>query len=161
LNERLARNIPGRPPSVFPVDASIRIPAGSPAIREALAQCIVRPPVSLQHLLLDEGDTDTVVHRAPSYDCFHTDRKDFPAAEFLVELLQHLPDSRRRLIPTCGLYSLGSRHALPGRSQGAAVPKERREPALARREGGLSLHCPRTRLPSACAHRNSPQFPIS
>jgi hypothetical protein len=52
-----------------------------------------------------EGGTDTVVYRAPSCDYFHTDTKAFPAVEFLVELLQHLPDSRRRLIRAYGLYS--------------------------------------------------------
>jgi len=105
------------------------------------------PPISLQNLLVDEGGTDTVVYRAPSSDYFRTDTKVFPAVAFLVQLLQHLPDSRRRLIRTYGLYSSpgrqpvakqiaggsGSRHPLPGRSQAAAVSKERREPALARR----------------------------
>ena len=43
------------------LDASIRIPAGSAKTREALAQYIVRPPVSLQKLLVDEGGPDTVV----------------------------------------------------------------------------------------------------
>jgi hypothetical protein len=43
------------------VDASIRIPAGSAKTREALAQYIVRPPVSLEKLLVDEGGPDTVV----------------------------------------------------------------------------------------------------
>jgi hypothetical protein len=46
-----------------------------------------------------------VVYRARYSDYFHTDTKLFTAVEFLVELLQHLPDSRRRLIRTYGLYS--------------------------------------------------------
>ena len=83
---------------VSSVDASIRIPAGSAKTREALAQYIVRPPVS-------EGGTDTVVYRAAYSNYFHTDTKVFPAIEFLVELLQHLPDSRSRLVRTYGLYS--------------------------------------------------------
>jgi hypothetical protein len=130
LNERLARNMLDWTHSGFSVNASIRLPAGSAKTREALAQYIVRPPISLQNLLVDEGGTDTVVYRAAYSDYFPTDRKTFPAVEFLVELLQHLPDSRRRLIRTYGLYSSpgrqpvakqttggsGSRHALPGRS---------------------------------------------
>ena len=44
----------------------------------------MRPPVSLQHLLLDEGGTDTVVYRAAYSDYFHTDTKLFPAVEFLA-----------------------------------------------------------------------------
>jgi hypothetical protein len=109
LNERLARSMLDWTHSGFSVDASIHLPAGSSKTREALAQYIVRPPVSLQHLLLDEGGTDTVVYRAAYSDYFHTDTKLFPAVEFLVELLQHLPDSRRRLIRTYGLYSSRAR----------------------------------------------------
>jgi len=42
-------------------------------------------------------------------DYFHTDTKVFPAIEFLVELLQHLPDSCSRLLRTYGLYSSRAR----------------------------------------------------
>ena len=64
---------------------------------DAVVCCqVVQLPVSLQHLLLDEGGTDTVVYRAAYSDYFHTDTKLFPAVEFLAELLQYLPDSRRR-----------------------------------------------------------------
>jgi hypothetical protein len=116
LNERLARSMLEWTHSGFSVDASIHLPAGSSKTHEALAQYIprptagrrpargVRPPVSLQHLLLDEGGTDTVVYRAAYSDYFHTDTKLFTAVEFLVELLQHLPDSRRRLIRTYQKY---------------------------------------------------------
>ena len=90
------------------VDASIRIPAGSAKTPEALAQYIVRPPVSLQNLLV-EASTDTVVYRAPFNDSLRTDTKVFLAVEFLVELLQHLPDSRSRLLRTYGLYSSRAR----------------------------------------------------
>jgi len=69
----------------------------------------VRPPVSLEKLLVEEGGTDTVVYRAAYSDYFHTDTKVFPAIEFLVELLQHLPDSRSRLLRTYGLYSARAR----------------------------------------------------
>jgi hypothetical protein len=109
LNERLANNMVNWTHSGFSVDASIRIPAGSTETRQALAQYIVRPPVSLQKLLVDQGGTDTVVYRAPYSDYFHTDMKVFPAIEFLVEVLQHLPDSRSRLIRTYGLYSSRTR----------------------------------------------------
>ena len=95
--------------SGFSLDASIRIPAGSAKTREALAQYIVRPPVSLQNLLMEEGGTDTVVYRAAYNDYFRTGTKVFPAVEFLVEVLQHLPDSRSRLLRTYGLYSSRAR----------------------------------------------------
>ena len=117
LNQRLARNMLDWTHSGFSVDYAIRVHAGSAKTREALAQYIpgptagrspargVRPPVSLQNLLVDEGGTDTVVYRARYSDYFHTDTKAFRAVEFLVELLQHLPDSRCRLIRTYGPYS--------------------------------------------------------
>jgi hypothetical protein len=109
LNERLAKNMLEWTHSGFSVDASIRIPATSTRTREALAQYVVRAPVSLQNLLLDEGGTDSVIYRAPYSDYFRTDTKVFPALRFLAEVLQHLPDSRCRLIRTYGLYSSRAR----------------------------------------------------
>jgi len=109
LNERLARNMLDWAHSGFSVDASIRIPATSTRTREALAQYVVRAPVSLQNLLVDEGGTDSVIYRAPYCDFFKTDTKAFPAVGFLAEVLQHLPDSRCRLIRTYGLYSSRAR----------------------------------------------------
>ncbi len=251
LNERLAKNMVNWTHSGFSVDASIRIPAGSAETRQALAQYIVRPPVSLQHLLVDQGDTDTVVYRAPYSDYFHTDMKVFPAIEFLVEVLQHLPDSRSRLIRTYGLYSSRARgtwsrsphlvrlapegwkrdhppqpslrigpldqpqpelsvsvkqsraawarlikkvyevdpltcsrchkpmkviavitdsaqvlkilrHLLNiGQPPGSGSRLPELIPSLCLRGGSLSLRRPRTRPPSACAHRNTPKLPIS
>jgi hypothetical protein len=74
-------------------------------ISKALAQDVARAPLSLQNLLLDERGTDTHVHRVPSCDFFKTDTKVFPAVEFPAEVLQHLPDSRCRLIRIYSLYS--------------------------------------------------------
>jgi hypothetical protein len=79
LNARLARNMPDWAHSGFSIDDSIRIRAGSAKTREALAQYIVRPPVSLQNLPVDEGGTDTVIYRAPYSDFFKTGTKVFPA----------------------------------------------------------------------------------
>jgi hypothetical protein len=109
LDERLAKSMLDWTHSGFSVDDSIRIPATSARTREALAQYIVRAPLSLQNLLVDEGGTDAVVYRAPYSDFFKTDTKVFPAVGFLVEVLQHLPDSRCRLIRTYGLYSSRAR----------------------------------------------------
>jgi len=121
LNERLAKNMVEWVHSGFSVDASIRIPwpaagrspvggpAGSAKAREALSQYLVRPPVSLQKLLVHEGGTDTVVYRAAYSDYFHTDTKVFPAIESLVEVLQHLPDPRSPLIRSDGLSSSRAR----------------------------------------------------
>ena len=104
LDQWRAKNMLDWTHSGFSVEASIRIPAGSAKTREAPAQYVVRAPVSLHNLLLDEGGTDTVVYRAPYSDCFKTDTKVFPAVGCLLEVLQHLPDARCRLIRTYGLY---------------------------------------------------------
>ena len=98
LDQRRAKHMLDWTHSGFSLDASIRIPAGSAKTRESLAQYVVRAPVSLRDLLLDEAGTDTVVYRAPYSDYFETDTKVFPAVGFLVEALQHLPNSRCRLI---------------------------------------------------------------
>jgi len=131
LNERLAKSMVQWTHSGFSVDATVRIPAGSSATREALSQYIVRPPLSLQKLLVDEG-RDSVVYRAPYSDYFRTDSKIFSPTAFLAEVLQHLPDSRNRLIRCYGLYS--------PRARGTPGPAG----ALARREGGLVY-------PTSCA----------
>lgn len=108
LNERLAKSMVQWTHSGFSVDSSVRIPAGSTKAREALSQYIVRPPISLQKLLVDEG-RDAVVYRAPYSDYFRTDSKIFPPTAFLAEILQHLPDARNRLIRCYGLYSSRAR----------------------------------------------------
>ena len=113
-----------RPLWASSVDASIRIPATSTRMREAQVQYVVRAPVSLQNLLVDEGGTDTVVYRAPFSDFFKNDTKVSPAVRFLAEVLLLLPGSRCRLIRTYGLHSSHAR--------GTHSPAS----ALARREGG-------------------------
>jgi hypothetical protein len=73
LNERLAQSMVTWTHSGFSVDATVRIPPGSSATRQALSQYILRPPLSLQKLLVDGGGTHTVVYHAPYSHYFHTD----------------------------------------------------------------------------------------
>jgi hypothetical protein len=68
-------------------------------------------------------------YRAPYSHYFHTDRKVFPAIEFLVEVLQHLPDSRSRLIRPYGLYSSRTR-GTPGPAGALARPENRSRPHI-------------------------------
>jgi hypothetical protein len=90
------------------VDLSVKIPASSSKAREALAQYIVRPPVSLRKMLVEEH-AGSVLYRSESNPYFHTDSKLFPATEFLVEVLQHLPEAGTRLTRRYGLYCSRSR----------------------------------------------------
>jgi hypothetical protein len=108
LNERLARNMLGWTHSGFSVDLTVKIPATSSKAREALAQYITRPPVSLKKMLVEEH-AGSVLYRSEYNPYFRTDSRLFPAPEFLVEVLQHLPDPGTRLIRRYGLYSSRSR----------------------------------------------------
>ena len=76
-----------------------------------------------------------MVYRAPYSDYFHTDTKAFPAIEFLVEVLQHLPDPRSRLIRTYGLYS--------SRARGTPGPTGRRRQPFRRNGESLRLRAER------------------
>jgi hypothetical protein len=96
----------------------VHLAADSARAREALAQYL--PGLSLQRLLVEEGGTDTLLYRAPHSDCFKTDTRVFPAVEFLVEVLQHSPDSRSRLTRTYGPYS-----SRPRGTPGPAAARQR------------------------------------
>ena len=59
--------------------------------------------------MLVEEHAGSVLYRSEYNPYFHTDSRLFPATEFLVEVLQHLPDPGSRLIRRYGLYSSRSR----------------------------------------------------
>jgi hypothetical protein len=63
LNQRLARNMLDWAHSGFSVDLSVKIPATSSKAREALAQYIARPPVSLKKMLVEE-QAGSVLYRS-------------------------------------------------------------------------------------------------
>lgn len=70
--------------SSLSVDNLVRILASSTKARQALALYIVRPPVSLHKLLVDEGGTDTVIYHAPYSHYFKTATKRYsPPSSFL------------------------------------------------------------------------------
>ena len=69
---------------------------------------IARPPVSLSKMLVEEHE-GSVLYRSECNPYFKTNARLFPALEFLVRLLQHLPDPRTHLVRRYGLYSSRSR----------------------------------------------------
>ena len=87
--------------SGFSVDLTLKIPASSSKAREALAQYLARPPVSLQKMLLEEH-AGSLLYRSEYNPHFHTDSMLFPATEFLLKVLQHLPDAGTPLILAMG-----------------------------------------------------------
>jgi hypothetical protein len=59
--------------------------------------------------MLVEDHASSVPYRSKYDPYVRTNFKLFPATEFLVELLQHLPEARSRLARRCALYSTRSR----------------------------------------------------
>ena len=108
--------------SGFSVNGSVRIPAGSSRTREALAQYIARAPVSLCKLVVEDHAATVLYHTAYN-PYFRTNRKLFRAADFIAELLQHLPDPRLRRIRRYGLYSSLGRQPVAQQTAGGPLPR--------------------------------------
>jgi hypothetical protein len=139
INERLAKSMLGWTHSGFSPDMSVKIPAGSSRTREALAQYIARPPVSLSKMLVEEHG-GSVLYRSEYNPYFKTNARLFPALEFLVQLLQHLPEPRSHLVRRYGLYS--------SRSRGTWIEK----PWLVRlAPGGMAAAAPAAASPASAS----------
>lgn len=65
--------------------------------------------------MLVEEHEGSVLYRSEYNPYFKTDCRLFPALEFLVQLLQHLPDPRTHLVRRYGLYSSRSRGTWSGK----------------------------------------------
>ena len=87
---------------------SAKIPAASSRARQALAQYIAPPPISLAKMLVQEHHS-SLLYPSEYNPYFKTNARLFPALEFLVQLLQHLPDPRVHRVRPYGLYSSRSR----------------------------------------------------
>jgi hypothetical protein len=71
-------------------------------------QAWLRLSISLTKMLGDELQA-SVLYRSEYHPYFKTNVKLFPLIEFLVQLLQHLPEPRAHLVRHYGLYSSRSR----------------------------------------------------
>ncbi len=126
--------------------------AGSAKTCEALTQYIVRSPVSLQNLLVDEGGTDTVLYRAPYSDYFKTDVSPLEkAAGMDVYEIRRRSETTFRS-PTTSRFTTRSwrtepsraerHHCAPRHSEGlhraASVHPDLQEPVAADVPNGLS-----------------------
>ena len=65
--------------------------------------------------MLVEEHEGSVLYRSEYNPYFKTDCRLFPALEFLVQLLQHLPDPRTHLVRRYGLCSSRSRGTWTGK----------------------------------------------
>jgi len=150
IDERLAKNMLDWTHSGFSVDLTVKIPANSPKTRVALAEYIARPPVSLQKMLV-EAHGGSVLYRSEFNPYFKTNQKLFPAIEFVVDLLQHLPDAGAHLIRRYGLYS--------SRSRGTWS----RKPYLVRLapEGWKEQHASQSNPQPSVPHEQEPHLSVS
>ena len=90
----------------FSVHTSVTVPPDDREGLERLARYLLRPPVSLERLLLDEH-AQAIAYAArikpglePRSAPAHLDPKDF-----LARLVMHIPDPRRHVIRYYGAYS--------------------------------------------------------
>lgn len=103
-SEQLAHSMLAWPHLCFSVDLSVKIPATSAKAREDLALNVARPPISLLIRMHVEEHEAGALYRSESHPCIKTNEKPFPAIEFLVQRLPHLPDPRARLVRRDGLH---------------------------------------------------------
>jgi hypothetical protein len=90
--------------SGFSVDNSVRLDGGDHKARQALAQYIVRAPLSLQKLSYDRPGGKVIYHA--SYNpWFRQDTTLWDAMDFIASLTQFIPPWGVRYIHYYGLYS--------------------------------------------------------
>jgi hypothetical protein len=86
INARLATSLINWRHSGFSVDASVRISAFSGQAREALAQYLARPPLSLKKIGIEENGEATMVSFTSDNEFFQNKTETFPVTRFLLEL---------------------------------------------------------------------------
>jgi hypothetical protein len=72
-------------------------------------------------MLVEEHEA-RVLYRSEYNPYFTTNEKLFPAIEFLVQLLQHLPDPRAHLVRRYRLYSSLGRQPVAKQTAGGPIP---------------------------------------
>ena len=109
ITERFARNLLSWKNSGFSVDNSIRIYGNDHKVREALAQYIAKPPVSLEKIKY-EPFHGKVLYKTPKYNAYFKENFKFlDALDFIAALTAHIPPKGRQYIRRYGLYSSRTR----------------------------------------------------
>ena len=104
IGQEMAENLLTWRHSGFSIDASIPITATDRKQREALAQYIARPPLSLKKIPFDEIGGKIAFH-IDFNEYFKENVKLFSAPDFIAELTQHIPPRGLQYIRRYGLYS--------------------------------------------------------
>ncbi len=105
ITERFARNLLSWKNSGFSIDNSIRIYGNDHKTREALAQYIAKPPVSLQKLTYEPFHGKVLYKTPKSNEYFGQNFKLFDALGFIAEVTAHIPPKGKQYIRRYGLYS--------------------------------------------------------
>ena len=95
--------------SGFSIDNSVRIYGSDDKAKEALAQYIVRCPISLEKIKY-EPFSGKVLFKTPKYnDYFKENFRIFKALDFIAEVTAHIPPKNKQYIRRYGLYSSRTR----------------------------------------------------
>ena len=86
----------------FSVHNSVTVSAGDPEATERLARYLMRPPLSLERMSLDEQGC--VLYQPKPSRRFEPTRT-FDPLDFLARLLMHVPEPRRHLVRYFSYYS--------------------------------------------------------
>jgi len=78
--------------------SSVGLYATDPTAMERLAQYMARPPISLSKVLLEQQGGKVLSHTRYN-PFFRQSLKLFTPTDFIAELLQHVPQKRRALLP--------------------------------------------------------------
>jgi hypothetical protein len=105
--------------SGFSVDASIPIPASDPKKRQAIAQYIARPPISLAKIPFKDCHGKSAFH-TEYHPYFKENLKLFPPLDFIAERTQHIPPLGMQYIRRYGIYSSRGRGLLNQRAASSA-----------------------------------------
>ncbi len=104
ITENFASNLLSWKNSGFSIDASLRLYGSDDKTREAIAQYLVRPPLSLNKIKY-EPFKGKVLFKTKYNDYFGENIKVYDGEDFVAALSKHIPPARVHLVRYYGLYS--------------------------------------------------------
>ncbi len=109
INERFARSLLSWKQSSFSIDNTVRIYRDDNNAREALAQYIAKPSVSLKKITYESFHVKVLYKTLKYNEYFGENFKLFDVLDFVAELTAHIPPKGKQYIRRYGLYSSRAR----------------------------------------------------